>query len=335
MKKVYNLSKVNSTLIAIRHFFLTLVLLLTIVGAVRTQTLISPTGAGGFENGSTFGANGWSVANSGGGPNLWYVGTVPTGFSNRSAFISNDMGASYQYDGSSTSVVHFYRDVTFPAGVPSFTLSFNWKCIGEAGPFDALIVSLAPTSYTPSGSTVSLGTGVLPSPANMLGGISAPQLRGQSVVQTYTYTLLSSDIGNCSSSVTKRLIFTWKNDSSLGTNPPGAVDNISLVGNPISISNGTDRCNDGATIAYTGSPAPGAGQTGTMTLGPTSPNFSQTGPNTANFTMPGTAPGTYTATYHISDVAGCTFSASDQVTIYAAPVVSLNDKVVNCATPGT
>lgn len=54
-------------------------------------TLISPTGDGGFENGSTFLANGWTTVND--VTNKWCVGTVsvPSAGTN-AAFISNDIG---------------------------------------------------------------------------------------------------------------------------------------------------------------------------------------------------------------------------------------------------
>ena len=52
-------------------------LLLTVLSAAISNaqtTLISPTGDGGFENGATFLANGWTVVN--GATNQWFVGNV-------------------------------------------------------------------------------------------------------------------------------------------------------------------------------------------------------------------------------------------------------------------
>jgi len=53
-------------------FLLTLALCLS--GSLIAVTLIDPSGDGGFENGATFPANGWTLVNH--ATNNWYVGTV-------------------------------------------------------------------------------------------------------------------------------------------------------------------------------------------------------------------------------------------------------------------
>ncbi|MBK9254103.1 MAG: hypothetical protein IPM42_01305 [Saprospiraceae bacterium] len=191
---------------------------------VNAQTvLISPTGDGGFENGATFAANGWTVDN-GTVTNQWFVGNVPPGFTNNVAYVSNNNGVSWSYTATTTSVVHFYRDVTFPAGESNVNLSFNWQCLGETGSWDALLVSVAPTSFTPVGGNTSLGQGSLPAPA-----ITLQQFWNMNSVQTANINIPASIIGNCDVSTTLRLIFTWKNDATGGTPPPAAIDNISLT----------------------------------------------------------------------------------------------------------
>ncbi len=303
---------------------------------LSAQVLISPTGDGGFQNGISFTSNNWSVA-TGGVTNRWEVGTVPTGFAGRSAFISDNGGVNHQYNNTSTSVVHFYRDVTFPAGVPEFTLSFNWKADGEVSSFDAIIVSLAPTFYTPTASSSSLATGVLAPPANTLGGMPAPQLWNSAGVTTATYKIKSADIGNCLSDVTLRLIFTWKNDDSLGDNPPGAIDAISLVGNPMTINHPADRCTDGANIVYNATPIPGAGETGSFSSTPTSTALVNNGPGTATWTVANAAPSPmsgYYVTYSLTDQVGCVFRIRDSVHIYKAPVAQLKDVIFDCVEPG-
>ena len=126
------------------------------LSSTHAQTvLISPTGDGGFENGSDFPSNGWSFDN-GTATNKWFVGTVPTGFNNNAAYVSNDGGVTWAFTNTSISVVHFWKDITFPAGESNITMSFLWAALGETSSFDALMVSLAPTSYTPTASTTSL-----------------------------------------------------------------------------------------------------------------------------------------------------------------------------------
>ncbi len=302
--------------------------------------LIDPAGAGGFESGTSFNANGWTVVN-GSVTNQWHLGNVATGFNNRSAYISQDGGTSHTYDNSSTSVVHFYRDINFPADVPEFTLSFNWKADGEFSSFDAIMVSLAPTSYTPLASDVSLGTSVLPVPANMLGGIPAPQLWNQPSPSTFTYTIKGDDLGNCGQCVTKRLIFTWKNDGSLGDNPPGAIDNISLITHPIvpEISGlPEENCQNDNDISLTGSPIAGPGETGEFIIFPDIAQFTDNSDGTASWSMEGTPAGDYLVFYRFTNEDGCEYISSDTISILAAPEVSIsntNGLLLDCLTPET
>src|SRR5690242_13132674 len=47
--------------------------------AIAQQTIIDPAAAGGFELGTTFQANGWTVANQGSGIIKWALGTAASG----------------------------------------------------------------------------------------------------------------------------------------------------------------------------------------------------------------------------------------------------------------
>ena len=115
-------------------------------------SLISPTGDGGFETGTTLAANGWTVVNA--TTNTWQVGTAATAFAGtRSAYISNNSGTSWAYSTGTSQTSHFYRDVTLAAGNGSI-LEFQWKGNGESG-WDRLLVYTAPTSVTPVAGTPS------------------------------------------------------------------------------------------------------------------------------------------------------------------------------------
>src|SRR5690242_2410818 len=81
----------------------------------RAQTiLINSAGNGGFESGTSFAANGWTVVNSAPAQtNQWYCGNGATGFTGaRGAYIGTAANNN-TYNITSTSVVHFYRDVAF------------------------------------------------------------------------------------------------------------------------------------------------------------------------------------------------------------------------------
>ena len=207
-------------------YFLLLTVLFVATSNAQT-TLISPTGDGGFESGATFLANGWTVVN--GATNQWFVGTVavPSAGTN-SAYISNDVGgATYNYLNTAASTVHFYRDVTFPAAETNIVLSFRWKCQGEAS-FDYVTVYSMPTSVTP---TVNNPAGAFQSwlniPTSYAGAVVhavPPNLNLQATYQTQTICLPSAYAGT-----TRRLVFMFSNDPSVGTQPPGSIDEISLV----------------------------------------------------------------------------------------------------------
>src|SRR5688572_4632724 len=110
--------------------------------AVSQTTLIAPAGNGGFETGTTFAANGWTVVNTPPAQtNQWYCGNGATGFTGaRCAYIGTGANNN-NYNIGAASVVHFYRDIAFPAGQPNISLTFNWKGYGE-GAYDFIKVFL-------------------------------------------------------------------------------------------------------------------------------------------------------------------------------------------------
>ena len=176
--------------------------------------LIDPDGDGGFENGSTFADNGWTVVN-GGETNQWFVGSTGSATGSNGAYISNDGGVTNAYSVSSTSISHFYRDITVPAATAILELTFDVRVQGEGTStlYDYLRVNIADTSQTPVAGTLPPGT--------ILQNIN---LEGANFVTvtiniTQASILTSSDI---------RLIFSWVNDSSVGTQPPASIDNIEL-----------------------------------------------------------------------------------------------------------
>ena len=184
-------------------------------------TIINPTGDGGFENGGSFLANGWSVTNDANAAlNNWYVGATPVAFGGtNAAYISNTSGATWAYSPSLASTTHFYRDVTVPAGESVISLNFQWKGSGESG-WDRMLVYVAPitsnpiSGYPASSSTVWVGATLIYTQAN------AAQA---------AYTGATAAIPASYAGTTFRLIFTWQSDNSFGTSPGVAVDNIGLT----------------------------------------------------------------------------------------------------------
>ena len=112
--------------------------------------LINPSGDGGFENGLTFAANGWTVSNSANNP--WFVGTPGGGapMAGNKAYVSSDAGVTNSYIPTNNATNYFWREVTVPSTDSVIQLSFNWAQQGEAS-WDLWQVFTAPTTITQSG----------------------------------------------------------------------------------------------------------------------------------------------------------------------------------------
>ena len=210
------MKQLNRKSIARYGLFIGAIIVLSLYsGKLKAQTtLIDPAGAGGFELGSTFAANGWTDAQSATG-NKWYVGTYTHTAGSRGVYVgtsaSNNNYSKWGFS-SASRIQHFYRDVSFPAGETDITLSFKWRCEGEYN-HDDIKVFLAPTGVTPAAGTTISNT-------YLIGGA----YDGEGTYQTVTIKLDAANAGT-----TKRLIFQWRNDNNFfGTDPAGAFDEISL-----------------------------------------------------------------------------------------------------------
>lgn len=144
--------------------------------------------------------------------NQWYTGTATFYAGAQSAYITNDAGVSNTYTITATSVVHMYQDVLFTPGAEQYNLSFAWKGQGESSSYDYLQVFLVDTATTPVAGT-RLTTGQIGVNYNL-----------QSTWQNASIAIPNTNAGQV-----KRLVFSWWNDSSVGTQPPIAVDAISLT----------------------------------------------------------------------------------------------------------
>ena len=76
------------------------------------------------------GTNGFSFVN-GTQPNIWVNGSA-AGNPGNSIYISNDAGATNNYNIASTSVVQAFRDIAIPSGTTTANFSFDWRADGES-----------------------------------------------------------------------------------------------------------------------------------------------------------------------------------------------------------
>lgn len=171
---------------------------------------------GNFETGAGLGFTSWTTVNS--GTNAWYCGALGAQAGVRGAFISSTGGATLTYNKTNAQVSHFYQAaVNIPAG--QNILQFNWKGFGENN-FDFLEVFLVPNG-TPV--TAGIRMGII----NRVGG----PYQGQSAWQTANVNL-----GCFASAQSRTIVFSWVNDGSLGTDPPGCIDNVTLITNPLPVT---------------------------------------------------------------------------------------------------
>lgn len=178
--------------------------------ASAQTVLVDPNGGGGFESGTTFEANGWTVVN-GSQTNKWYVGSLTTGAPNggtRAAFVSNT-GNDNTYSTSSSSRVYFYQDVEITE--PGFMeISFSYLADAESS-WDYTRVYLADASAP----LPEAGTELPSSYTDLTGNLS----------EIYEWTNLSYLVPDVTPG-TKRIVFMWRNDGGGGQAPGGSVDNI-------------------------------------------------------------------------------------------------------------
>ncbi len=149
--------------------------------------------------------------------NRWHIGNsvnhTPNG--EKALYISGNNGLSNTYNIDAASAVWAFFDVNFPTA-NEFLLSFDWRSYGEGNDYncyDFLKVYVGP-------------------PANVEAGSYAPPTNTTEIGLYYrngswqtANAILPSNLSNA----VQRIYFLWRNDYSIGTNPPAAIDNITLT----------------------------------------------------------------------------------------------------------
>lgn len=213
----------NKTRFRLKSYGMMVLLTLFAVANSNAQTtLINPATDGGFNSGPSFAANGWTVASEGSGMVNWAVGTaVESGaITGNSAYVSLDNGATNSYVGFSTGrTIYFYKDVLIPSGQTNISLSFDYKTAVSSWQ-----VFVAPTTVVPVATDVATATtGAFPT-VYPLAGATPVVLSSISATTTSAMGFIPPSFAG----QTVRVIFMWTNNTG-GTNPPLAIDNISLV----------------------------------------------------------------------------------------------------------
>lgn len=186
---------------------------------------------------NSFTTNNWTVVN--GTTNVWVLGTAEnfTTDGQRAVYISNDGGTSASYNITTAAISHFYRDFTIPESDGDVILKFAWKSWAENGAgetnWDYGTVVMTDTSVTPTA-----GTEVSTAQATLVNTIPTGNGRIGAVTNLGKFNLAYGGADNNwrvetinlsnYKGQTKRIVFTWVNDASVGANPPFVVDDIKI-----------------------------------------------------------------------------------------------------------
>ncbi|MBP5546911.1 MAG: fibronectin type III domain-containing protein [Bacteroidales bacterium] len=151
----------------------------------------------------------WTLAND--VTNIWYIDTAVHSAGSRALYISDDNGLHNNYDDTASSYSYAYKAFNL-ATAGQYGLEFDWRGYGE-GTYDNLNVYLVP-----------LGTAIV---AGTDAGSSWTSLSG--LLNAASSWQHFSSVFNLTVPGVYNLVFAWKNDYMLGSDPAAAIDNFSLV----------------------------------------------------------------------------------------------------------
>ena len=185
------------------------------------------------------GSNGWDFVN-GAQVNQWYVGSAVNNGGSRSLYISNDGGLTNNYSITDISYSFAVRTFTF-TDTGAYAYSFDWRAQGESS-YDFIRTALVPAS-----TNIIAGDycGFNNSNGVPAGGISFDdgRLNQQGSWQTRSGEFTITTPG------TYKWVILWRNDGSVGTQPPAAIDNMQIVRNTCPKPTNVVASNIGATEA--------------------------------------------------------------------------------------
>ncbi|MCL2065384.1 MAG: T9SS type A sorting domain-containing protein [Candidatus Cloacimonetes bacterium] len=191
---------------------MTLLLLLTVIGTLSAERIVLFFDD--FENGS----GNWTFVN-GAAVNKWHIGNATSFEGSNALYISNDNGVSNAYNVNSYSFVHAYTDILLPRHAGDIRVNFSFKGMGEYG-FDVFDVYIVPEDFIPEASN-----------GWETQYISSSYLIGEYICEQpewTTYTLDGHEWIYTHEDTTYRFLFVWKNDNSIGVQPPAAIDNVEV-----------------------------------------------------------------------------------------------------------
>ncbi len=162
---------------------------------------------------------GWELVN-GTITNAWAWGTATNNGGAHALYVSNDGGTTNAYSVGNAAMVYATKLLSFADG--KYEFFYNWNGNGEST-WDFLRVALVPASVTLTAGT-SLPSGLTYStvPSGWIALDGGGKLNLATEWQSMSATV-NVTAGNY------YMVLAWRNDGSGGTNPPAAVDNVSIT----------------------------------------------------------------------------------------------------------
>ena len=155
-----------------------------------------------------------------GNANPWTIGSATANGGTQSLYISNDGGTSNAYTVSTATINFAARNFDLAEG--EYALSFDWKAAGESD-YDFIRVFVCHDSVTPDASLIPSGSITTATPAgwqDVVGGkLNLQGANWQNANGTF----------NIAEAGLYKVVFMWRNDASGGTQPPAAIDNVTLA----------------------------------------------------------------------------------------------------------
>ncbi|MGS4345984.1 fibronectin type III domain-containing protein [Myroides odoratus] len=151
--------------------------------------------------------------------NRWVIGTATNNGGTKALYITDDNGVSNHYQTSGSRVTHVYKDFIIPTGVNDLEISFDWRCMGEGTStrYDYFRVWAVPVDFTPV-----VGTQITAAANRIQLGQTEYNQNEVYLAERIVHDLAVFAGQNM------RLVFEWRQDTSGGTQPPAAIDNLSI-----------------------------------------------------------------------------------------------------------
>ena len=152
------------------------------------------------------------------GSNGWHIGSTVNHGGSNSLYVTNDGGTTNAYTNTNQSISFALTYLQIPYD-STYAISYDWRCQGE-GSYDLMRVALVPEDFdfSTAFTAVNRYSNTLPTGWIALDG-GKRNLRN---TWQYDQNGVRLNAGNY------YLTVVWINDGAMGSNPPAAIDNISM-----------------------------------------------------------------------------------------------------------